>query len=82
VLDSGQLARLDADTDGDRRPDVVQVYEGGGLLYQDEDTTGDGIVDQRFQGTQAVEVPAGTRIAGAGFESLDCGDFDGFWREH
>jgi hypothetical protein len=80
VLDSaGQLVRLDADTDGDRRPDVVQVYAGGALLHQDEDTDADGAVDRRFQGDAAVAVPEGARIEGGPFSALGCGSFDSFW---
>ena len=75
----GQLTKLYADTNGDRKPDVVQVFEGGQLLYQDEDTNFDGVVDQRFQGSQAVAVPDQTRVASRDFAKLGCGSFSGFW---
>jgi hypothetical protein len=79
VLTDGRLVRVDADTDNDHRPDVVQTYDGDALVHQDEDTTGDGVVDQRFQGKQSVPVPPGTRISGDPFAKLDCGSFDVFW---
>ena len=70
---------MDADTDNDHRPDVVQTYEGDALLHQDEDTNGDGVVDQRFEGKRSVTVPPGTAISGDRSRRLDCGGFDGFW---
>ena len=77
--EAGEVVRLDADTNADRRPDVVQVYAGGALLHQDEDSDGDGRVDRRFRGDQSAEVPADARIEGDRFRTLDCGSFDGFW---
>jgi hypothetical protein len=46
--------RVDVDTNGDRKADVVQTYEGGALVFQDEDTNFDGAIDQRFKGTAPV----------------------------
>jgi hypothetical protein len=75
----GSLARLDADTNGDRKADVVQVFKGGALAYQDEDTDNDGVIDQRFEGNTPVAVPAGTKVTSAKFGKLGCGSFNRFW---
>jgi hypothetical protein len=82
VLSDGKLVRVEADTNRDHRPDVVQTYDGDALRYQDEDTDGDGVVDQRFEGEKAVPVPPGTKISREAFTRLDCGSFDAFWRKH
>jgi hypothetical protein len=76
---SGDVVRVEADTNGDHKPDVVQTYQGGALVFQDEDTNFDGKIDQRFKGTAPVAVPAGAKIEDAPFEKLDCGSFDRFW---
>jgi hypothetical protein len=49
------------------------------MRFQDEDTNGDGVIDQRFEGKKAVPVPAGTKAPQGAFARLDCGSFDGFW---
>ena len=76
---NGALVRLDVDTNGDRLPDIAQSTGPDGVSRQDEDTDFDGIVDQRFDGDAAVDVPAGTRIAGGKFDKLDCGSFHRRW---
>ena len=76
---TGEVVRVEADTNADRKPDVVQTYEGGALAFQDEDTNFDGAIDQRFQGTTPVAVPAGARVPDEPFGKLDCGSFDRFW---
>ena len=65
IYKGGQRAALEADTNADRKVDVVQVFEGGQLARQDEDTNFDGVVDQRFEGGKPVAVPPGTKIAHA-----------------
>ena len=72
-------AQIDSLLAGDRRPDVVQTFRDGALAYQDEDTDHDGVIDQRFEGSRAVAVPAGTRVQGARFGKLGCGSFHRFW---
>ena len=71
--------RVEADTNHDHEPDVVQIFDGDGLRYQDEDTDGDGVVDRRFEGDKSVPVPPGTTIPREAFTRLDCGSFDSFW---
>ena len=75
----GQIARLDADTNDDRSPDVIQVFENGDLSYQDEDTDFDGLIDQRFRNGEPVTIAATQRIPDFRFEGLRCGSFHGFW---
>ena len=79
VLGGGEIVRIDADTDGDRKPDVIQTYREGALVQQDEDSDADGVVDLRFRGNESVPVPEGTDVAGADFGRLGCGSFSGFW---
>jgi hypothetical protein len=79
VHQNGGPVRLDVDTNGDRLPDIAQSTGPDGVSRQDEDTDFDGIVDQRFDGDVAVDIPADTKIAGAKFGNLDCGSFHRFW---
>ena len=62
-----------------RLAEAFASLEAGQLVYQDEDTDYDGVVDQRFEGNQPVTVPAETRVASAEFGKLGCGSFSGFW---
>ena len=71
--------RIDADTNGDGKPDVVQTLSGGGPSRQDEDLDFDGVIDRRFEGKKLVEPAAGTRIEGDAFGKLGCGSFHRFW---
>ena len=75
----GQLAELQADTNGDTLPDVVQYFAGADVRQQHEATNFDGVIDRRFQGQTAVTVPRNTRVPGEKFEKLGCGSFDRFW---
>src|SRR5262249_9740389 len=80
ILSEGKLVRVEADTNRDHHVDVVQTYDASGTLKtQDEDTNGDGVVDQRFEGDKSVPVPPGTTLPREAFARLDCGTFDGFW---
>jgi hypothetical protein len=79
VYEGGNIVRTDVDTNGDRRPDVTISAGPGGVSRQDEDIDFDGIVDHRFDGDTAVDVPAGTKLAGKKFGTLDCGNFHRFW---
>jgi antitoxin component YwqK of YwqJK toxin-antitoxin module len=79
VYENGGVVRLDVDTNDDRMPDIAQSTGPDGVSRQDEDTDFDGVVDQRFDGDAAVEVPAGTQVAGAKLGKLDCGSFHSFW---
>ena len=51
------------------------------LLRRDQHATGrvDGLVDQRFQGSQPAAVPNNTKLAGDAFGKLGCGAFHPFW---
>jgi hypothetical protein len=79
VYQRGQRTRLDADTNADRKPDVIQYFRGDAVTRQEEDADFDGVIDRRFDDGKPVPVPAGTRIPGADFGSLGCGSFHGFW---
>ena len=81
VWKGSEIVRLDADTNDDRRPDVVQYYTGGVVKFQDEDVDYDGIVDHRFEGEEAVSVNSGTAVPDTRFGKLGCGSFSGFWRK-
>ena len=70
---------LEDDTNGDRLVDVVQVFAGGQLARQDEDTDFDGVIDQRFEGDKPAAVPPGAKISATKFGPLDCGRFSEFW---
>jgi len=71
--------RIDVDTNGDRKPDVVQHLSNGGPPVQDEDSDFDGMVDNRFEGEQLVELTSATPIEGDAFGKLDCGSLNRFW---
>jgi hypothetical protein len=70
--------KLQADTNGDKRPDVIQTFQGGAVARQDEDSDYDGKIDRSFEGQTAVAVPADDR-APAPLGALDCGAADSFW---
>lgn len=73
------LLRLEADTNGDRRSDVVQYYSAGAVKFQDEDVDFDGTVDRRFEGNQPVSITSGTTVPDTRFGKLGCGSFARFW---
>jgi hypothetical protein len=79
VYRNGARVRLDADTNGDRKPDVVQSVAPSGTSIQEEDTDFDGIVDRRFEGDRLVGTAGDSRIPGAEFGRLGCGSFHRFW---
>jgi hypothetical protein len=79
VYQGGARVRLDADTNDDRRPDVVQSVATSGLPLQDEDVDYDGTIDRRFEGDQVVELSNGHKIPGEPFGRIDCGSFHRFW---
>ncbi|MDJ0852485.1 MAG: hypothetical protein QNK04_29285, partial [Myxococcota bacterium] len=79
VWKGNEILRLEADTNEDRRPDVVQYYSGGAVKFQDEDVDFDGLVDHRFEGEQAVSVTNGTSVPDTRFDNLGCGSFSRFW---
>ena len=81
VYQGGTRVRLDADTNADRKPDVIQYFKGDAVWRQDEDTNFDGVIDQRFDGGKPAALPAGTKIPGADFGRLDCGSFHAFWKK-
>ena len=73
------MVRREADTNGDRKPDVVQTYRDGAVTHQDEDTDFDGVVDQRFEGQTPIAVAEGTAVDAESFSKIDCGSFHRFW---
>ena len=75
----GKRVRLEADTNDDQRPDVVQRTEPDGTEFQDEDTDFDGVLDQRFRGDSQIALPPNT-AAPAPLPEMQCGDFHSFWR--
>ena len=79
VYQNGQRIRLDADTNGDRMPDVVQSVAANGASVQEEDVDFDGQIDHRFEGDQPVELSNGHRIQGEKFGRVGCGSFHRFW---
>ena len=56
----GKRIRLEADTNDDQRPDVVQRTDPDGTEFQDEDTDFDGVLDQRFRGDTQIALPPNT----------------------
>jgi hypothetical protein len=60
---------------------VIQYFKAGAVSRQDEDTNFDGVIDQRFDGGKPASLPAGTKIPGGNFGSLDCGSFHAFWKQ-
>ena len=79
VYSGEAITRVDVDTNGDRKPDIVQSSGPGGVARQDEDSDFDGVIDNRFDGDQLVDIPAGTKIQGAAFGPLGCASFHRFW---
>ncbi len=76
LYEAGARVGLEADTNGDGRPDVVQVVAGTEVVRQDEDADYDGTLDRRFEGevSSEIEAPAPPMLP-----SLDCGGVDRFW---
>ena len=59
---------------------MVQRFENGAVVEQDEDTNFDGILDRRFVGGKPAPLPAGTPVPGPALGPLDCGRFSDAWR--
>jgi hypothetical protein len=78
---AGRRARLEIDTNGDGRPDVVQHLEGDDIRRQDEDSNYDGVMDRSFEGQTPVSVE-GSPEAPRKLPNLECGGFDPFWKSH
>jgi len=70
--------RLDADTNGDRKPDVIQYFSGNAVVRQDEDTNFDGVIDRRFENGKPVALSGQTAVPPP-LGALDCGEIDRFW---
>ena len=80
VYEGGAIARIEVDTNGNRKPNAAIYYDANGQpTHQDEDADHDGVADQRFRGQEPVELPPGTRIPGDRFGKLGCGRFHPFW---
>jgi hypothetical protein len=83
VYENGTLARLEADTNADHRPDVWILYVSGQASIQDEDTDFDGQIDQRFDlaANQPVELNGDPEApASEKFERIGCRGFNEFWK--
>ncbi len=78
IYENNQRVRVEADTNGDRKVDVVQSVTAAGVAVQEEDTDFDGSLDRRFEDNQLVESTHGTRV-GADFGPIGCGSFHRFW---
>jgi hypothetical protein len=72
--------RLEADTNKDKRPDVIQTFAGDAVARQDEDANFDGKIDRSFQGTKSV--PVTDPKAPSALPPLACGPLDPFWSQH
>ena len=78
---NGQRSALLADTNGDRKIDVIQTFDAGGeLARQDEDSDFDGVLDRSFAGGQPVDLPAQKAVPADKLGPLDCGRFSDFWK--
>ena len=78
IYENGERVRIETDTQGDHRPDVVMQMKGDEVVRQDEDTDFDGVIDQRFDGETPVPVE-GKPAAPAALPKLECGRFHSFW---
>ena len=81
VYENGLRVRLDTDTNGDHRPDVVQYLAGDDVTRQDEAHEFDGFLSVRYDGDNPVEFE-GKIAMPAALPELQCGKFHGFWRSH
>jgi hypothetical protein len=82
IYEGGRRARVEIDTQGDGRPDVVQYLdENEDVVRQDEDSNHDGRLDLRFEGGRALAVDEPPSSPPA-LERLGCGAFDRFWDTH
>ncbi len=82
IYKDGQRVRVEIDTRGQGRPDVVQYLDADErVVRQDEDSNHDGRLDLRFENDQPVPV-ADPPEAPPALQKLDCGGFDRFWDSH
>jgi hypothetical protein len=82
IYKDGQRVRVEIDTRGQGRPDVVQYLDADErVVRQDEDSNHDGRLDLRFENDQPVPV-ANPPEAPPALQKLDCGGFDRFWDSH
>jgi hypothetical protein len=79
IYENGERVRIETDTNGDGRPDVVMYMKGEEVVRQDEDSTFDGVLDLRFDGDTPVPVQ-GKPAAPPKLPELGCGGFDSFWK--
>ena len=82
VFAEGIQTRFDADTNGDRIPDVWVNYANGAPETQDEDSDFDGQIDVRFDLATEDVVPLNGTTAPPvleAFEQIRCTDFSEFW---
>ncbi len=78
VYENGQRVRVEVDTNGDRKVDVMQSVTEAGVAVQEEDTDFDGRIDRRFEAEELVASNNGIPL-GADFGQIGCGSFDRFW---
>jgi hypothetical protein len=71
---------LQADTNGDRKVDVIQTFANGAVARQDEDTNYDGQLDQSFVDGKPVPLPTDAAVPADALGALDCGRFSDFWK--
>jgi hypothetical protein len=79
VYAGGKVEHLEADTNKDGRPDVVQYLSGSNVVRQCQDDNYDGSVDTCFEGQKPVPV-SGVKELKEPLGTLDCGGFDAFWK--
>jgi antitoxin component YwqK of YwqJK toxin-antitoxin module len=82
IYEQGVLVRVEADTNGDRRPDVWLGYEGGAARTQDEDADYDGRIDQRFDLVTEEAVSFETPVeptSSEKFSKIRCSGFSKVW---
>ena len=82
IYEDGRRVRVEIDSRSSGRPDVVQYLDADEkVVRQDEDSSGDGVLDLRFENDQPVPVTDPPNAPPA-LEKLDCGAFDRFWETH
>jgi antitoxin component YwqK of YwqJK toxin-antitoxin module len=82
IYEQGELVWVEADTNGDRRPDVWLRYEGGVPKTQDEDSDYDGRIDQRFDLATEEALPLETPVepeSSEKFGKIRCTGFSELW---
>ena len=74
IYENNQRVRLEVDTNGDRKVDVVQSVTAAGVAVQEEDTDFDGSLHRRFEDNLLVESTNCPRL-GADFGPIRSGSF-------